>query len=63
MTPMNLSGCAHEELAIALGAVRGGASITADWELLQAVLHGVKLRQVRASPKTMVVLVEIWRGD
>ncbi len=45
------------------GMKKDGQSVTADWQLLQPLIAGVKLKEVRHVPKESGHLTEIWRKD
>ena len=45
------------------GATQDEQSITRDWQPLQPLIEGVRVREVRPVPKDNGVLTEIWRAD
>ena len=45
------------------GMKKDGQSVTADWQLLQPLIAGVVIREVRHVPKESGHLTEVWRED
>ncbi len=43
------------------GALKDKQSVTADWQLLQPILDGVHIKEIRHVPKENGHLTEIWR--
>ena len=45
------------------GAIKDEQGITADWKIIQDLIHGVALREVKNVPKYSGLLTEIYRSD
>ncbi len=45
------------------GAIQDRQSVTRDWQPLQPLIDGVRLREVKHVPKNNGVLTEVWRAD
>ena len=54
---------ATETLGRLPGMKKDAQNVTAEWQLLQTVIDGVQLKEVRHVPKESGHLTEIWRQD
>jgi dTDP-4-dehydrorhamnose 3,5-epimerase len=55
--------CVKKDFGLLPNAQKDGQSLTADWQFLQPLIDGVRLKEVRHVPKENGHLTEIWRQE